>query len=133
MPELSEALRLFITNTGSISRLEVGGELDLATLDELRDHLDLLVESGTGDVDVDFALVRFCDATTLSALVAADNQLAAGGRMLRIVAASGRVVQLFQLIDLEGMLTDDVAMGGGHGNAEGAVGADRQASVRALS
>ena len=66
MSDLSEALRLFITNTARRSRLEVGGEIDLATVDALRDHLALLVESGTGDVDVDMAAVTFCDATTPS-------------------------------------------------------------------
>ena len=65
MSDLFEALRLFIINAGSIARLEVGGELDLATVDALREHLDLLVESGTGDVEVDMARVTFCDATAL--------------------------------------------------------------------
>jgi hypothetical protein len=33
------------------------------------DHRALLVDAGTGDVDVDMALVAFCDAPTLRALV----------------------------------------------------------------
>ena len=109
MTELFEALRLFVMNSGSISRLEIGGQLDLATVDELRDHLDLLVESGTGDIHVDMALVSFCDATTLSALVAARNQLTTGDRRLSIVDASGRVVHLLQLTALDVMLSDAVA------------------------
>ena len=65
MSDVSEGLRLFITNTAPRSRLDVGGEIDLATIDALRDHLALLLESGTGDIDVDMAGVVFCDATVL--------------------------------------------------------------------
>ena len=111
LSDLFEALRLFITNTGSIARLEVGGELDLATVGALRDHLDLLVESGTGDVDVDMALVTFCDATALSALVAAHHQLASVDRRLRVVGASPRVVRLLQLTALDMLLADAVVTG----------------------
>ena len=102
MSDLSEALRLFIINAGSIARLEVGGELDLATVDALREHLDLLVESGTGEVEVDMARVTFCDATALSALVAARHRLDAVDRRLRIVHASSRVVRLLQITALDG-------------------------------
>ena len=41
----------------------------MATAGALRDHLELLVEYGTGDVDVDMAGVTFCDAATLTLLV----------------------------------------------------------------
>ena len=43
MSDLFDALRLFITNTGPMARLEIGGEFDLATVGALRDHLDLPV------------------------------------------------------------------------------------------
>ena len=101
MSDLFEALRLVIRNGGSIALLEVGGEVDLATLSALGDHLELLVEAGTGDVEVDMALVTFCDASGLSALVAAHQQLAAVGRTMRIVGASARVVRLLQLAALD--------------------------------
>ena len=48
MSDLSEALQLFITNTASRSRLDVGGEIDLATIDTLRDHLASYL-AGDGD------------------------------------------------------------------------------------
>src|SRR5215216_464657 len=88
MSELSEALRLFITNTGQRSRLDVGGEIDLVTIDALHDHLALLVEAGTGDIDVDMAAVTFCDATLLRVLLTAQQTLTAGGRRFQIVNAS---------------------------------------------
>ena len=141
MSELFEALRLYIINTGSIARLEVGGELDLATVDALREHLDLLVESGTGDVEVDMARVTFCDATALSALVAARHRFDAVDRRLRIVHASSRVVRLLQITALDAMLSTPLdrtvaaQRKGRHRRAgrvvEGAIDADRQAPVRA--
>ena len=59
MPDLSELPRLFITNSGAVSRLEVAGELVVATAGPLRDHLELLVEYGTGDGDIDMGDVSF--------------------------------------------------------------------------
>ena len=39
--------------------LEMGGELDLGNVHTLRDHLDLVVDAGTGNVDVDMTQVSF--------------------------------------------------------------------------
>jgi len=106
MSDLCEALCLFITNTGRRSQLDIGGELDCATVGAVRDHLELLVESGTGDVDVDMALVTFCDAATLSVLVTVHHQLAALDRHLRVINASRPVIRLLELTALNTMLLD---------------------------
>lgn len=102
MSKRSEALRLFVTNRGPCSRLEVGGEVDVSTVGALRDNLDLLVDAGTGDVELDTALVSFCDAAFLNALVATQHRLAADGRRVRIAAASEAVSRLLQLAGLDG-------------------------------
>jgi len=104
MSDLSESLRLFITNSGRRARLDVGGELELTTVGAFRDRLDVLIESATGDVDVDMALVTFCDATTLAVLVAAHHQLAGVGRRLQVINASRPVVRLVTLTDLDATL-----------------------------
>jgi anti-sigma B factor antagonist len=101
MSDLSDVLRLFITNRARWSRLDVGGEIDLATIDALRQHLDLLVESGTGDVDIDMGAVTFCDATVLRVLVSARQSLEADGRDIRIVNASAPMTRLLQLTGLD--------------------------------
>jgi anti-sigma B factor antagonist len=100
LSDLSEALRLFITNNGPRSRLDVGGEIDLATIDALRDHLALLVEAGIGDVQVDMAAVTFCDATVLRVLLAARQTLDAYGRHLHIVNPSPCTLRLLELAGL---------------------------------
>jgi len=104
MSELSEALRLFITNTARRSCLDVGGEIDLATVDALGDHLALLVESGTGDIEVGMADVIFCDATVLRVLLGAHQTLDAGGRDIRIINPSAPTVRLLQLAGLDTVL-----------------------------
>jgi len=101
MSDLCEALRLFITKTGSRSRLVVGGEIDVATVDALRDHFALLVESGSGDIDVDMAAVTFCDATFLRVLLAARQDLHAGGRHIHVINPSPPTTRLLQLARLD--------------------------------
>lgn len=104
MSDLSEALRLFVTNTSSRARLHVGGELDAATVGPFAHHLALLVDAGTGDVDVDMAHVTFCDAATLRVLVAANQQLRRRDRRLRVINASRPVERLLQLTGHDTML-----------------------------
>jgi anti-sigma B factor antagonist len=101
MSDLSEALRLSTTDTASRSRLEVNGDIDFATVDDLRDHLARLVQDGAGDIDVDMSGVGFCDATGLRALLAAHHALADGGRHIRIVDPATPVVRLLQLAGID--------------------------------
>ena len=107
MSDLSEALRLFITNAGSRSRLDVAGDIDLATVADLRDHLDLLVTSGRGDVAVDMEAVTFCDATGLHVLVDAHEILQTSGRHIHVVHPSPSVLRLLQLAALDTVLLAD--------------------------
>jgi len=104
MSDLSEALRLFITNNGPRSRLEVGGEIDLGTIDAVRDHLSLLVEAGIGDVEVDMAAVTFCDASVLHVLLAARWSLEAGGRHIEVINPSPSAARLLELAGLDTVL-----------------------------
>ncbi len=105
MSALFEDLRLFITNGGSCSRLDVGGEIDLGSACALRDRLTMLVESGTGDVEIDMSQVGFCDSTGLSVLITARQQLHDTGRRLTIVNPSLAVTRLFELTGLTDFLT----------------------------
>ena len=104
MSELSEALRLFITNTGPRSRLDVGGEIDLATIDALRDHVTVLIEAGTGDVEVDMAAVTFCGVTALGVLLAAHRVLQAAGRRFQIINPSPSTTRLLLLAEVDATL-----------------------------
>jgi anti-anti-sigma factor len=81
-----------------------GGELDVGTVGPFADHLALLVDASTGDVDVDMALVSFCDAATLRVLVTVHQQLRERDRRLRVINASRPVMRLMQLTGLDMML-----------------------------
>jgi len=112
MSDLSESLRLFITNAGSQSDLEVAGEIDLGTVGELRDHLDLLVTSGTGDVTVNTEAVTFCDATALHVLVDAYGILQRSDRHIHVVHPSRSMMRVLQLTELDAVFVADPSHGG---------------------
>jgi anti-sigma B factor antagonist len=111
MADLSAGVRLFIVNRDAEALLEVGGELDLATADALREHLDLIVEGGTGDVVVDMSAVTFCDSVTLCLLVGAAGRLQVMGRSLRMLNPSACVIRLLQLTGLDGLLASQPSPG----------------------
>jgi anti-sigma B factor antagonist len=108
MGALFEDLRLFTINGGTSTRLEIGGEIDLGSVDALRDELGMIVESGTGNVEVDMSAVSFCDSTGLCALIAARQHLDTRGRRLSIINASSHVARL---LDVSG-LTDSLSSTG---------------------
>ena len=99
--ETGDGLRLFVTNEGSLSRLHVRGEIDMASAPALGERLELLIESGTGNVEVDMSDVTFCDSTGLAALVLAYNHLRARDRVLRVIDPSVPVERLLRIVRLE--------------------------------
>jgi anti-sigma B factor antagonist len=62
--------------------LAVRGEIDMATVDGLRDALEAALASGAGEVWVDLTEVDFLDSTGLSALVSGHRAL--DGRLVVI-------------------------------------------------
>jgi len=106
MSDLCSDLRLFIINTGADTRLEVGGDLDIAAAAELSDHLDILIDDGTGPVHVDMSMVTFCDSSTLAVLVDAWQRLGEADRPLRVVNPSACVSRLLQITGLEELFLD---------------------------
>ena len=97
MSALSEDLRLFTTNGGMRTHVEVAGEIDLASVGMLHEHLAMIIESGIGDVEIDMSAVSFCDSTGVSALLQARQRLTADDRHLRVINPSERVSRTFQL------------------------------------
>jgi anti-anti-sigma factor len=97
-------LRLFITDAGTGTWLELRGELDVAAVPALRHHLAIVSDAGMGDVDVDMAGVAFADSTTLCVLVDARQRLAVAGRRLRVVSPSRAVRRLLRVADVAQLL-----------------------------
>lgn len=93
MRELPESFFARSKSAGDQVLLELGGECDAATLDELNETLRGLVQAQPREVVVDLAEVTFVDSLTLGALVAAAIELQAWGGTLRVVRASAPEVR----------------------------------------
>jgi anti-anti-sigma factor len=82
--------------------IAVQGEVDLATVDDLREAIDQAAEGGSGSVAVDLTDATFMDSTGLKALVMAHRQFDEDGKAFAIVVSGGPVSRL---IDLSGVNT----------------------------
>lgn len=89
--------------------LHVSGELDLATVPELRARLHRALSSGASGVVVDLSRVTFIDSTALAALVAARAKL--GPDRLGIVVTTPFVELVLEASGLDRVLAvfDDCA------------------------
>jgi anti-sigma B factor antagonist len=82
----------------------VSGELDLASVPELRAALEIAAASGA-PVVLDVSGVTFIDSTALGALLRANDELASGGPGMVTICPSGPVRRLLALTRLEDRLT----------------------------
>jgi anti-sigma B factor antagonist len=83
--------------------IAVAGEIDIATVAELRERLFELAE-GNQSVIVDLSQVSFVDSIGLGALVGAAKRAAAHGGTLHVVGARPPVRQLFRVTGLDGQV-----------------------------
>jgi anti-anti-sigma factor len=75
-------LAIDISRDDGVVLVRVGGELDLASVPQLRSTLADLVTRGEVRIVVDLAGVTFCDSTALGVFVGAHRRTtAAGGRI----------------------------------------------------
>jgi anti-sigma B factor antagonist len=85
--------------------VEVAGEVDMHTAQELD---DALTNARSGDMDrliVDLAAVGFIDSVGLSVLVQNAKLVLAGGALFEIVGVSSRLLQVFALTGIRDVLT----------------------------
>lgn len=76
--------------------LVLRGELDLATVPLLQEHLDRAMRSGAA-VLIDLAGLRFIDSSGLRVLLRADRQLRACNGQLALLGGSRAVYRIFEL------------------------------------
>lgn len=86
---------------GGLVVAEVAGEIDLRTAETLRNRLLGLSEAGFGRIVVDFAQVRFCDASGLGTLVAVRNRLREKGGDLRLARVRPAQRRIFDITGLD--------------------------------
>src|SRR5437868_13973060 len=85
--------------------LEVGGEIDVYTAPQLREHLIALVEGGDRQVVVDLSRVEFLDSTGLGVLVGALKRLRGVNGELSLVCAQERLLKIFRITGLDRVFT----------------------------
>ncbi len=82
--------------------LSVAGDLDLATSEQLRGHLNAVL--GGAVVVLDLKKVEFCDSAGLRVLLDAELRTKVGGGELRLAAPSPALVRLFELTGVDGFV-----------------------------
>ena len=94
---------------GPVSRLRLHGDLDLVTVNALRDLLARACSEGR-DVVVDLADVPFVDVLSLSAILAAADGLRDHGRRLLVTGASAPVRRVCALLNADDVLMPELPL-----------------------
>jgi anti-sigma B factor antagonist len=72
-------LNIEVTRGDAVTTVSVGGELDLASVGQLRSALTDLIGRGEVRLAVDLGGVTFCDSTALGVFVGAHRRVTAAG------------------------------------------------------
>jgi anti-sigma B factor antagonist len=89
-----------ITAGGDCAVLRIEGEIDGYAAPQLRDRVSDLAGDGTVHIIADLRGAGFLDSAGLGALVGSRKALRARGGSLRLVASTGRILQLFRITGL---------------------------------
>lgn len=95
------------TPGGDPSVLILIGELDLATVPMLNDHIDRLVKAGHRRILLDLSQLSFCDSAGLGGFVRGNNLCTDAGGWLRLTEASGKVARTLAVTGLDTFLATD--------------------------
>ena len=98
-------LKLRETPTGKDGcTLEVGGELDLATVSQFRTAVGRLMGTGCREIVVDLAETTLLDSSGLGALVWASHRMHAAGGELTVINPDEQVTKTLRVTGLERIL-----------------------------
>jgi len=86
-----------IVELGECTMIEVSGELDLSTTDELWETLSEALSTRDLPVLLDLAELRFCDSAGLAVLVRTHNALEARGQRLVVARPTSIVSRVLEL------------------------------------
>lgn len=101
----------FETRTeGTWTVIEVRGELDLATSDELRAALDRGFEAGSPRIAVDLTDVGFLDSSSLGVLVASMKRARADDGDLALVGVQGSPAKVIALTGLDAVFRIEISI-----------------------
>jgi anti-sigma B factor antagonist len=89
----------------SVVRVEVTGELDLATAPELLERVRTTLVDRPGAIVLDLAGVTFCDSSGINALVDAHTLAGADGTTLRVANAQRITLRALEVTGVLPLLT----------------------------
>ena len=98
-------LRVRVEHIGANVRVAVEGELDIATLPELRDAVAAALGDSLEHVVLDLRALAFLDSMSIEYLLRLHANLAATGAALVVVRGSHAVNRLFEVMELDRVLT----------------------------
>jgi anti-sigma B factor antagonist len=98
-------LRLTDRTVGACIVVDVAGEIDVSTADELRQRLTGHLDEGRTDLVVNLSGVEFMDSTGLGVLVGVLKRTRSVGGRLQLVVASERLSTLLRITALEQVFT----------------------------
>lgn len=94
------SIAIEVTQTSGVTVVAPRGDLDLATVDQLKRTLAGLVDRGQSRLLLDLGGVGYIDSSGMGALVAAMKQARATGGDLRLCAIQEDVRSIFELTRL---------------------------------
>ena len=97
--------RVTAERLGSAALVAVEGELDIATLPELEDAVTRLRSPGLERLVIDLRELEFLDSMSIELLLRLHGELTAAGAELVIVRGPPVVNRIFDLMELERVLT----------------------------
>jgi anti-anti-sigma factor len=90
-----------------VARIALEGELDMATVPALEDHLATFAQDGISTILVDVEELKFMDSSGLQALLRARSRAEAAGHQFTVVGAGPMVRGLFDLTGTQFLLDRD--------------------------
>lgn len=98
---MSKPLEVTIEHDGSMPRVVLTGELDLATAEQLEDELKSVESSEPPKLVLDLRKLEFMDSTGLRAVIAADSRARERGGKVVIVRAPEEVDRVFRITRMD--------------------------------
>ncbi len=86
---------------GSVTVIDVGGELDIETAPELRSRLVEIIAEGEIELVLDFTSVTFLDSTALGVLISARRRVHTLGGFIDVVTDKAHLVKIFHITGLD--------------------------------
>ena len=81
--------------------VDINGELDVASADKVKAHLNSLIEEQVVDIKMDFTNLEYIDSTGLGALIGVLKRLKVNDKDIYVLNARKNVKKIFSITGLD--------------------------------